>query len=98
MKNGRYLEWDDEKATLNFARHKITFQTAALVFEDEYRIEEYDLDGAYVKDGWQIIGMVENVVLVVFSDQEDFTRIISARKATKCEQWTDCTENIGRAA
>lgn len=86
MSGGKYFEWDDEKAKFNFARHKITFQTATLVFEDEYRIEEYDFDGAYCKDGWQAIGMVENVVLVVFSDREDFTRIISARKATKCEK------------
>mgnify|MGYP002627224379 CR=1 FL=1 len=83
---GLSFEWDDEKAKINFARHKITFRTAALVFEDENRVEEYDFDGAYGKDGWQAIGMVENVVLVVFSDREDFTRIISARKATKCEQ------------
>ena len=85
MSGGRYFEWDDEKAALNFEKHRLTFQTAALIFRDERRIEEYDFDGAYGKDGWQTIGVVENVVLVVFSDREDFTRIISARKATKCE-------------
>ena len=86
MNNGRNFEWDADKAELNFKRHQLTFQTAVLVFTDEFRLEEYDFDGSYGKDGWQAIGKVENVVLIVFSDREDFTRIISARKATKHEQ------------
>ena len=83
MNNGQIFEWEEESAKLNFQRHKLTFKCAALVFEDEYRIEEYRVRA---KDGWRAIGMVENVVLAVFSDCEDFTRIISARKATKCER------------
>ncbi len=86
MNSGRFFEWDDEKAALNVKRHGLTFQTAALVFEDEFRIEEYDFDGAHGKDAWQAVGAVENVIIIVFSDREDFTRIISARKATYREQ------------
>ena len=85
MSGGKFFEWDADKAALNFARNAITFQTAVLVFTDELRLEEYDFDGSWGKDSWQAIGKVENVVLIVFSDREDFTRITSARKATKFE-------------
>ena len=36
------FEWDDEKAALNFKKHSVRFETAALVFNDENRIELYD--------------------------------------------------------
>ena len=29
------FEWDEEKAKLNFIKHKISFETAAHVFDDD---------------------------------------------------------------
>ena len=37
------------------------------------------------EDRWNVIGMVENVLFVVYTERGDRTRIISARKATQEE-------------
>ena len=86
MSGVRQFEWDNERAALNFKRHGVTFQTAALIFTDEHRVEEYDFYASFYRDCWKIIGTVENIALVVYSDRADFTRIISARQATKSER------------
>ena len=36
------VEWDDNKNHINIRKHGISFETAALVFADEERIEYYD--------------------------------------------------------
>ena len=36
------VEWDDNKNLINIRKHGISFETAALVFADEERIEYYD--------------------------------------------------------
>ena len=36
------VEWDDNKNKINIRKHGISFETAALVFADEERIEYYD--------------------------------------------------------
>ena len=36
------VEWDDNKNRINIQKHGISFETAALVFADEERIEYYD--------------------------------------------------------
>ena len=36
------FEWDDNKEKINLSKHGIDFSTAALVFQDENRIEFYD--------------------------------------------------------
>ena len=33
------FEWDEEKAAENYSKHKVTFATAKLVFNDPYAIE-----------------------------------------------------------
>ena len=38
------VEWDDNKNRINIQKHGISFETAALVFADEERIEYYDKD------------------------------------------------------
>ena len=36
------VEWDDNKNQINIRKHGISFETAALVFADEERIEYFD--------------------------------------------------------
>ena len=86
--DGRLFEWDDAKNKINKIKHSITFQTAVLVFEDEFRIEDYDFYNSFYRDCWKVLGAIENVHVVVYSDREDFTKIISARKATPKEMET----------
>ena len=78
----RLFEWDDEKARINFQKHGIQFKTAIKVFRDEFRIEQEDESHSDPEERWQIIGMVKNVLFVIYTERGDSTRIISARKAT----------------
>ncbi len=84
--DNRLFEWDDEKAALNFTKHGVTFDTAAKVFGDENRIEEYDEWHSIDEDRWQVIGMVAKIIFVVYTERGDFTRLISAREATPRER------------
>ena len=77
------IEWDEEKARLNFEKHKVSFQTAQYVFDDPDRLERLDQSD---EERWQILGKVENILLVVFQEKTSARRLISARLATKAER------------
>ena len=84
---GEYkFEWDSEKAAKNWKKHKIKFESAAMVFLDDYKIDVYDENHSENEDRFKIIGMVEKVLVVIYTDREDRHRIISARQATKYER------------
>ena len=38
------FEWDEEKARINYAKHRISFETASHIFEDANYIEMYDFE------------------------------------------------------
>lgn len=80
------FEWDDEKAAINLKKHGVSFRTAALVFYDENRIEMYDSEHSLEEDRYNTIGMVEDVLFVVYTERKDRLRIISARLANKKER------------
>ncbi len=83
--------WDERKNLANQRKHRISFETAVLVFEDPFHLSRQDR----VVDGelrWQTIGMVQGiqVILVAHTADEDpeMVRILSARKATRHERNT----------
>ncbi len=80
------FEWDEEKAAANLIKHGISFQDAILVFNDENYIEFYDAAHSVYEDRYNIIGMVEDVLFVVYTERRNRTRIISARIATPYER------------
>jgi len=85
--------WDERKNRVNRRKHRVSFETAALVFEDPCHISHLDreVEGEL---RWQTIGMVKGIqmLLVVHTssesedEEEDSIRIISARKATPQER------------
>lgn len=85
--------WDPAKARRNKQRHGISFETAKEVFDDPYQVvtENYYI-AEPGEQRYQIIGMTQNVVLllVVFVDRSrpeiEIIHIISARKAEQYEQ------------
>ena len=80
------FEWDEEKARLNYVKHGVHFETAAHVFEDDNLLEYYD---GYHSDGeerYQVIGRVNQILFVVYTERKERIRLISARKATKSER------------
>ena len=82
------FEWDPNKEKYNIENHDgITFSMAARVFSDRKRIEKYDaLHSSLDEDRWNVIGIVEKVLFVVYTEvSDDRVRIISARAAEKEE-------------
>ena len=83
------FEWDDKKEEANIRKHGIDFSTAALVFNDENRLDLYDEIHSESEDRYITIGMVGGiayVVFVVYTEREEIIRLISARKATRLER------------
>lgn len=84
------FEWDDEKEQINIKKHKLSFSTAALVFNDKNRIGWYDDLHSDDEDRYITIGMISqkpNIVMVVYTERSgDKIRIISARAAMKKEK------------
>ena len=80
------FEWDSEKATINWKKHKIKFEDATLVFLDENKIDDYDELHSDDEERIKIIGRVKEILTVIYTERGDVNRIISARQATKREE------------
>ena len=83
--------WDENKNTINKAKHGISFETARLVFNDPLHISIQDRyeNG---EERWQTLGFINDVAVVLVAHSlfekngTEIIRIISARKATKQER------------
>lgn len=89
------FEWDENKNLSNIEKHGISFQTASQVFEDENRIEMYDYVNSTInEDRFRTIGLVDDVLFVVFTERKNAIRIISARRATPKERRAYYASNL----
>ena len=84
------FEWDEGKNRRNLAKHKVSFETASLVFEDPRALSVQDrvVEG---EERWQTVGMVSGTVLFVahtYREEagDEVIRLISARKAIAHER------------
>ena len=84
--DGTIVEWDDTKNQTNILKHGISFETAALVFADEERIEYYDRLHSVNEDRYVVIGCVQGILYVVYTMRGEAARLISARLATPTER------------
>lgn len=83
--------WDRNKSRQNLAKHKVSFETAALVFDDPFCVTLFDriTDG---EERWQTLGLAGGVAVIIVAHvehktgSEEVIRIISARKATPHER------------
>lgn len=78
--------WDSRKAAANVAKHGISFEDAATVFDDVQALDAPDL---YEHDRFVLIGRSsrDRVLFVVHAVVEhDRIRIISARKASRAQR------------
>jgi hypothetical protein len=84
------FEWDEAKNRSNRKKHGISFPTAVEVFLDPLHLTRQD----HIVDGeqrWQTIGKVNGMWLVlvaytVIDEDEEFLRVISARRANRQER------------
>ena len=80
------FEWDSEKAKINKQKHKVSFKLAARVFLDENLLDDFDEIHSDNEDRFKIIGRVDEILTVVYTERGDRNRIISARPASKKEE------------
>ena len=82
------FEWDENKAAINVAKHGVSFEDAATVFDDRYARKMADPDHSGAEDRFVLLGLdVRADVLIVCHCYRDggAIRLISARRATKNE-------------
>jgi len=85
------FEWDENKAKINYTKHKVTFEEAQTVFYDENALLLADEKHSNEEDRFILMGMssMMNTLLVCFcersSNNNEIIRIISSRKANKKE-------------
>jgi uncharacterized DUF497 family protein len=89
------FEWNTDKAEKNERKHGVTFQEALTVFQDALSLTYPDTDHSIDENRYLIIGMslFGNVPVISHTFREENIRIISARKATKKEQYFYETES-----
>lgn len=88
------FEWDENKNEINKVKHKISFETATLVFNDPDYIEMFDFEHSIDEDRYIAIGKVGEILFVVFTERKDSIRLISARLATMAERELYYDQNI----
>ena len=85
------IEWNQTKNWANQAKHKVSFETASLVFDDPHHLSIQDRH-EQGEERWKTLGIVDGIVLMLVAhtvsegEQEEVIRIISARKATRIER------------
>lgn len=79
------FEWDEAKARENLAKHGVSFEEAATVFDDSKALDAPDL---LYEDRFVIIGMSHRsrVLFVVHAERGERIRLISARKASPAQR------------
>ena len=81
--------WDERKNRANRRKHRLSFQTAILVFDDPFHLSVQDREVEGVAR-WQTIGMAGGVQVLVVAhtvdEEAEVIRILSARKATPRER------------
>jgi uncharacterized DUF497 family protein len=87
------FEWDKNKSKANLRKHKISFDEAKTVFEDELLItfpDDFDPaeENRFISIGFSANSRLLLVVHTEYSENNDVIviRIISCRKATKSER------------
>lgn len=82
------FDWNPNKAAQNLKNHRVSFDEAATVFDDDLSVTFFDPDHSDVEDRYVIIGMSKEnrLLLVAHADRGDYVRIISARELTNKER------------
>jgi len=85
------ITWDEKKNRQNKKKHRVSFETAQLFFDDPLHVSVRDpLEGD--EERWRTMGLVGSTVVLLIAHTyaeyggEERIRIISARKATKKER------------
>ena len=78
------FEWDENKAKINFAKHGITFDEAAVALAQPHLEKESDRHGEMRV--LAICPLSQRIIAVIYTMRGEKCRIISARPARDYEQ------------
>jgi len=88
-RNGEFYEWDPDKELANIKKHGVSFIEAATVFDDEDVTYLMDSKNSITEERFLAIGYSEELNMLsvchCLRENDNLTRIISARKPTKAE-------------
>jgi len=79
-------QWDPQKASKNYGKHRISFADAVAVLADHKALtieDDYPDEERYITIGADAFG---RILVVVYTYRNDSIRIISARKANARER------------
>jgi uncharacterized protein len=81
------FQWDDRKAKINLRKHGVDFEEGVTIFNDPLLATMPDAEHSENEQRFISIGIsVKGTVLVVvYTERNEKTRIISCRKAIKSE-------------
>ena len=80
------FEWYSEKERLIAKNHGLDMEMIKRIFNDPFRIMQYDIAHSGLEDRWQILGKVDEVLFAVYTERSEKMRIITAREATAEER------------
>jgi len=82
------FQWDPQKATSNVAKHGVSFEEAATVFVDSLGRIGDDPRHSVGEQRFVLLGISyrQRLLAVMFTEQGDAIRLISAREATRQER------------
>lgn len=87
------FEWDENKNRTNIAKHGIDFEQVEVVFDDPFLLVFFDERQEYGEVREIAMGKMPLVtqgqsiiIIVVYTERNGITRLISARKANKKER------------
>lgn len=80
------FEWYSEKQRQIKEKHRLDLDAVKEVFDDPFRIVQYDEAHSGLEDRWQTLGMADGVLFVVYTERGERIRVITARKATPKER------------
>jgi uncharacterized protein len=81
------FEWDKQKADRNAIKHGVSFEEAKTVFADSNSVTIADLEHSIDEDRYIDIGIsnLGRLLVVVYTERDNYIRIISSRCATNRE-------------
>jgi uncharacterized DUF497 family protein len=80
------FEWYSEKERINVEKHGIDLAIVKNIFDDPFRIVQYDVEHSGLEDRWQTLGMTGGVLFVAYTERGEKIRIITAREAESKER------------
>ncbi len=82
------FEWDDSKSRSNQDKHGVSFAEAATAFGDSFSILIPDPLHSEDEERWTLLGQSQRqrLLVVVHTERDGQTRLISARLATSKEK------------